>query len=54
MKIEQKEYLAEIYSRDTLTSSLVAEICDKVLDRTGTLLGEIRQICRQKYMNHLV
>ena len=51
MKTERKAKLAEIYSRDTKTACVVAEICDEVLDRTGALLGEIRSIARSKYIN---
>ena len=52
MKTERKEALAKIYSRDTKTAYVVAEICDEVLDRTGALLGEIRAIARSKYINN--
>ena len=46
MKTDRKEYLVKMYSRDTKTASLIAEICDEVLDKTGALLEEIRQIYR--------
>ena len=51
MKTEQKDKLAEIYSRSTDRASVVAEICDEILDRTGRLLGEVRKIARNKYIN---
>ena len=35
--------LAEIYKRGIKESVLVAEICDEVLDRSGRLLGEVRE-----------
>ena len=36
--------LAEIYGRGISEAALVAEICDEVLDRSGALLGEVRQV----------
>ena len=47
MNREQIDKLAEIYSRDTQTAFVVAEICDEVLDRSGALLGRVRVIARQ-------
>jgi len=41
--------LAKIYSRDTKTACIVAEICDEVLDKSGGLLGRVRVIARNKY-----
>ena len=49
MKTEQKDKLAEIYSRSTDRASIVAEICDEVLDGSGALLGEVRRIAKTKY-----
>jgi hypothetical protein len=34
--------LAEIYMRGTKEATIVADICDSVLDRSGGLLGEVR------------
>jgi hypothetical protein len=42
--------MAEIYSRNTKTAFVVAEICDEVLDRTGALLGEVRSIARHDFI----
>jgi len=51
MKAERIRKIAEIYSRDTKTALVVAEICDEVIDRTGVLLGEVRSIARNEFIN---
>ena len=50
MKAEQIRKMAEIYSRDTQTAFVVAEICDEVIDRTGALLGKVRSIARNEFI----
>jgi hypothetical protein len=50
MKAERIRKMAEIYSRDTKTAFVVAEICDEILDRTGGLLGEVRSIARRDFI----
>lgn len=39
--------LAEIYRRGIKESVLIAEICDEVLDRSGGLLGEVRDAAQK-------
>jgi hypothetical protein len=39
--------LAEIYKRGVHEAAIVAEICDEALDRSGVLLGEVRQAAQQ-------
>ncbi len=46
MNKEQIKKLAEIYNKDYMYASVVATICDEVLDRSGALLGEVRKIAR--------
>jgi hypothetical protein len=46
MDKEQIEKLAEIYNYNMNNAVLVAKICDEVLDRSGALLGEVRQVAR--------
>ena len=40
--------LAEIYIRSTHDAAVVATICDDVIDRSGKLLGEVRNVVRSK------
>ena len=40
--------LAEIYIRSTHDAAVVATICDEVIDRSGKLLGEVRNVVRSK------
>jgi hypothetical protein len=46
--------LAEIYRRGVRESALVAEICDEVLDRSGALLGEVRQVAYDIEMKEIM
>ena len=38
--------LVEIYGRNRSNACIVAELCDEVLDKSGKLLGEIREASR--------
>ena len=40
--------LAEIYMRSTHDAAVVATICDDVIDRSGKLLGLVRDVVRTK------
>ena len=40
--------LAEIYKRSVEDAAMVATICDDVIDRSGRLLGEVRNVVRTK------
>ena len=48
MNEEQINKLAEIYKRSTHDASVVATICDEVIDRTGGVLGEVRKAVRNE------
>jgi hypothetical protein len=48
------EKLAEIYKRGTKEAALVAEICDEVLDRSGALLGEVREAAQKSVQSDLL
>jgi len=50
MNKEQIEKLAELYSKNTHDAYIIATVCDEVIDRSGKLLGEVRQIARTKYI----
>ena len=43
--------LAEIYGKNTTSACVVAEICDEVLDRSGALLGKVRDAYRSTKTN---
>lgn len=51
MNKEQIEILADIYSKNTHDAFIVAVICDEVIDKSGSLLGEVRKIARKKIVN---
>lgn len=40
--------LAEIYKQSIHDAAMVATICDQVIDRSGRLLGEVRDVVRNK------
>jgi len=40
--------LAEIYKKGVHEAAMVATICDEVIDRSGRLLGEVRNVVRNK------
>jgi len=44
----QLEKLAEIYNQNHHDAYIVATICDEVLDRSGGLLGRVREVAREK------
>ena len=46
--------LVKIYGRNMSSACIVAEICDEVLDKSGKLLGEIREASRLQKMPHNV
>lgn len=39
--------LAEIYERSAHDASIVADICDAVIDKSGKLLGDVRTLVRE-------
>lgn len=47
MNKEQIDKLAELYSRDTTYAYIVATICDEILDKSGSLLGQVRVEARK-------
>ena len=40
--------LVALYKKDTHSAHAVAIVCDEVLDRSGSLLGKVRELAREK------
>ena len=46
LRIELVEALALVYNYDNPSGFAVAQVCDDILDRTGALLGKVRDRAR--------
>lgn len=47
-EVELFEALVRIYKKDTRSAAVVAELCDEVFDRSGGLLGRVRDAAQVK------